>query len=129
MPTEPPYERNARKPHRRQWSWRKRVLTALTGGVALTCFVAAGAALWLWFTPARFAETPPLRLFGLLGLFVLPAATIAFQALDRRDARATSTEVVASPERTIHPAPRVRRHDQPGRRRPASASPRTRSVR
>jgi hypothetical protein len=106
-------------------AWRRRLLGALTAGVAVACFVAGGAALWLWFDPARLAETTPWRLLGLLGLFVLPAATIAFQAIDRRDRSRANADTDSS--RVAHPSPRVRRHPQG--RRPSPAPTRSRSVR
>ncbi len=111
--------------------WRSRALTGLIVAIGFACFVAGGAALWLWFDPARLAQATPWRLLGLLGLFVLPAATIVFQSLDRRSTRrrAGIDDADDHPARASSstPAPAVRRHASAQRTRPAVAQRRPRS--
>ena len=57
------------------------VLAGVFGG----CLVVGGTLLWVWLNPDRLSSTTPLHLFGLLGLFVLPSATMAFLTIERRN--------------------------------------------
>ena len=107
--------------------------TGLIVAIGFACFVAGGAALWLWFDPARLAQATPWRLLGLLGLFVLPAATIVFQSLDKRATRRNAAGDPTDddrPARETHaaPAPVIRRHASAQRTRPAVAQRRSRTL-
>lgn len=52
--------------------------------VCLGSIAAAGAALWTFLSPETIPLTTTGRLIALLGLFVLPVATLALSELDRR---------------------------------------------
>ncbi len=94
---------------------RRRTLTALVAIIALATVCAAAAALWLWLDPARLAQAGPARLLALLGLFILPAATVVFQTLDDRAQAETTTADEDHNETTLPPA---RRHTPRAKRTP-----------
>ncbi|MGD9692136.1 MAG: hypothetical protein AB7G17_11925 [Phycisphaerales bacterium] len=54
--------------------------------VCLGSIAAAGAALWTFLSPETIPLTTTGRLVALLGLFILPVATLALSELDRRHA-------------------------------------------
>ncbi len=54
--------------------------------VCLGSIAAAGAALWTFLSPETIPLTTTGRLIALLGLFILPVATLALSELDRRRA-------------------------------------------
>ena len=52
--------------------------------VSLASVLAAGGALWAWISPETIGLARTSHLLGLLGLFVLPVATLAAMEHDRR---------------------------------------------
>jgi len=107
-------------------TWRSGAILAAVVAIAVASFAAGGAALWLWFDPARLAQATPWRLLGLLGLFVLPAATVVFHTLDRRAVENEDDDEVAPLAEASKPA--VRRHVGAHRSRPTVAQRRPRSL-
>ena len=79
--------------------------------VGAASLAAAAGLLWAWLNPDRLAQTRAVHLLALLGLFVLPSVTIAFDTLDRRRrARVAPVELNARPDAPSRRRVRRRRH-------------------
>lgn len=85
-------------------------------GIGGACLAVGGALLWVWLDPDRLAHATPLHLYGLLGLFVLPSATMALHTLDRREAPDPDPAPVRHPAHSPEPS----RHSTTPRRHRAS---------
>jgi len=101
---------------------RPRLRAALLALVGAASIAAAAGLLWAWLNPDRLAQTRAVHLLALLGLFVLPSATLAFDTIDRRR-RARAVPSAAPDETHLATRPASRRRLKRRRHAPSQSGP------